>query len=627
MGDLDNKNEIDITEEEQYTKEKVLRSIQSESMPMELSILELPLFQFTYCSKGMMESFKLEAPIKEEEKLAEEAMWEFKTKQEKDEMFELMGYEYKQKPDGSWVKQMYVETAHITVDEEYGGRKVLTSKGFGRLPRAFEFDVFFALFRLFVKKNGPFHLYKDTGKYEIKQRRLYFTFYELASFMKLKPSGRLYKELRSAIRLLKYTQYTSVGLIMDKAKGDYIFDNERPISLIEDYEFNSIMKSKSVANTNQTSFLEGNEPKKHSYNGNHQNMVRFSDLILENVENEYFKYLSQDIYFTLPSGLPRKIYGYLEKNRYDKNKQELSYIKRKYTTLKTKIPIDYDYLSRGKKKIENALKYMIDIAFIKDYIFCDEVEIDGKKEDAIIICFKKSAAETIKEIENVAAKKKALKEKERQNQEESKDDTNESNGDILRLPEQELRKELLIRGVSEDRLPTLLAYDKWTIIKMIMLVDRSLAKGISVSSPGGFLYTAIVHNEKYTVPEDILLFVEEAKAKEDTDSYSYFNEVKKAYEVYKQEEFERICNSDPVVYQLLYDNILDSLNEAYTKFKSGLLNLSPTHRELYNEFAEKGDQSTLFKQEFLKSFELNNIIDFETFKIKYKEMKSKEAGS
>lgn len=622
MSDVENhyyNSANETNEENQEIENKVLRSIHSESMPMELSILELPLFQFTYCSKALMESFKLENPIKEEDMLAEEAMWEFKSAQEKSEMYELMGYKYIEKEKGKWVKQMYVETATIVIDEEYGGRKVLSSKGFGRLPRAFEFDVFFALFRLFVKKNGPFHLYEKTGKYEIKERKLHFTFYELAKFMKLKPTGKLYKELRSAIRLLKYTQYTSVGLIMDKSKGDYIFDNERPISLIEDYEFNTVSKAKVSTNINQTSFLLDGKENKQSFSGNQLNMVRFSDLILENVENEYFKYISPDIYFALPSGLSRKIYGYLEKNRYDRNKNELTYIKRKYSTLKTKIPIDYDYISRGKKKIENALKYLIDIGFLKGYIFCDEVEINGLKEDSIIFCFKKSAEEVISEIENSLVKKKVQKERKKL---EAAGDVIEDNAfPYLKLPEKSLKDELIDRGVSEDRLPTLLSYDKWTIIKMIMLVDRSLTKGISVPSPGGFLYTAIVNNQNYKVPEDIQLFIDKVKSQDDEDALKYFEEVKEAYEIYKKEEFDRICKEEPMLYQLLYDNTMDNLNEAYTKYKSGLLSLTPNHIELYEEFAIKKHESTLFKQVFLEGFTLKNIVDFETFKSKYKDLK------
>jgi hypothetical protein len=628
------KDNSEITEQVEVSEspEVILRSIQEDSMPMELSVLEYPLFQFSYVTKNLLETFKTEVPITKEEMDTQMVTLNQMSEQDREETIELLGYKFVEKEDGSYVKQMFVETSHLELDGKGNKKGMLFAKAIGRLPRSFEADVFFALFRMFIKKCGGFKQNPVTKKYDIKTRKLYFTFYELERFMKLKHTGTLPRDFRNSIRLLYNTSYTSVGLFYDANKEKYISDGERPIRLIEDYEFNTAKGEKLEKSVKQITLFEGdNINKKSSMPVLEQlNMVRFSELIIENIENEYFKYLNPDIYFSLPSGLTRKLYGHLERNRYDNNRKELPFIKRKYETLRKKIPIDYKHLSRGKDKIANACKYLIKEGFIRDFIFCDEVKIAGRYDDAVIFCIKHSKEDTIKLIESTAEireQKKVAKDKadlEAVITEASEDNEKP----YLKMPKKDLIQELLDRGVARYRIKTICSgKNDWDIIKMIIFVDKMVHEGKINKSTGAMLASAIENSDDYKeIDQDITEFIEIEKIKKETAARDLMINAKELYSQYIINEIERYKVEEPIVYNLAYSSIVGGLKDSYEKNKNGEIKLAEPIVAQLEDFINNGEDNEWFREYFKKEFAvIVKLSDMNAFCNKlYYDLKEKE---
>lgn len=469
----------------------------------------------------------------------------------------------------------------------------------GRLPRQFESDTWHGLLGLFVKKNAPFFFNNEKHQYEINVNSLEFSWYELCNFMNIEPTGYYIDKLKSAIRILKQTQYFSYenGSWYDKKNSKYIKSVETGMSLINTFKFKT--NKKEAPNDDYSVDID-------------KNIVYFNELTIDNLRYEYMKYLDSEMFFNLiPSGIERGIYSYLEANRYDNSNKTVKYLKRSFDTLKISIPVDFKYPYELKTKMEKPLNHLKKIGYLSDWGFGDELKINGNKEFCVYFCFNI----TINEMKNLIQKKYL-----RGNQEEfqfeftsdSEEDI-ESKSEYLKLPTKSLVEELVDRNLDRKFANSCVKNkDKWLIIKYILWVDKQafLNKAIDTGALLGFAFRRDEDLPLGKGYEDINDFIEKEKEKENNESKTEFDNIEKLYDEYISNEID-IFKTTPE-YQVIKEVILADMPRIEGLINIGNANNSDVSR--FVEFKEKGEDSAHFKELIAKEVRLmKNLMSYEDF--------------
>lgn len=588
LSEIDEALDINLSD----NKEENIKVIHKNSFLMELSILELPFFLFSYY-KGKYKSVKeLEKEIK---KLAKKKEISF---EEAENIYEKEGK-----------KKYEVEVQEFDWVDSKNFKKKWRMESSKRLPRRFEFDVYYHLLELFFNKMSPTPYDKDAGVYQITTRRFYFTFYELALFMGLEPSGSIIENIKEAIRVIgstKYYAYTD-GVFFDKANEKWINSTEESIQLITEYSF-STSKSKSTTKD--------------------LNWVEFGGIIINNIKHEYFKYLNNKIFHTLQSGLPRRIYTYLEKNRYI-NKSELPYLKRSYEVLANKIPLEYGYLSELKRKLIPVFDILIEKGYIKGYILGDEML--PSKEESVYFCFSCTTEYLIKELKKKGSSQLRIKGKimnsNAQNLKIS--ETATTGKSYLKIPMKPIKDELIDRGVSDKEVDKIiLGKDRWEVIKYIIWIDKQKELNKTSDIPA-LLRTAIEVGYDIKKNNEIIEFVENEKMIFEKKEEALKKEVKLAYKTYADKEVSRFKNGNITMYNFIAQEILDNIDKnvsTLTQLKL-LLNEVKTEKEKeklqmqikeLEDFIEHKEKSERFKRLIANEImTMCKSLSFEDFREKY----------
>lgn len=452
--------------------------IPQDSLIMELNILELPIFQFTYYKKPATE---------------------------------------------------YEEVIHIFKDSNNNIERTIKIFNPEKLPRQLEQDICYGLAMLLVKKNGP--IKQVDSLYDFKTRRLYFSIYELLETMGLSDGGRNYELVKDGIRRLANTDIYSYGkgAYYDKEKERHITNEETKIKIITEYHFSE----------NETNGVKEDI-----------NWVEFGTIFFSNLQREYFKFLDKNIYFQLSKGICRKLYGYLERHRYDNNWQPLKYIKRRIELLGAKIPIEYKYPSRFKSKIEPKLKELMDIGYLTDYEITD---------DFVYFYF-------------------GITKEDRYREEKRKELENKTKKTYLRNLSDNLLEELLQREVDEKLARKLVEENnKWDIIKYCLYVDKQLWLGKRIESIGRFLYVSI--NQKWPLSNetDILEYIEKLKMEEREQRDKQEVDIKEEYRRYLEKNFNKFKAENPELYEQFKE-------QAFIACKEQLYpRLSPEEQQKFDE--------------------------------------------
>ena len=486
--------------------------------------------------------------------------------------------------DGNEIKQVEEKT-YNWVDSKNMTRR-LRMYCYGRLPRQFESDVLHGLIGLFIKKHAPFPFNYETNQYEINVNKLEFSWYELADFIKVQNSGYYIDRMKEAIRILKQTQYFSYenGVIYDKGNNKYIKSGEEGISLITKYKFKT--NKKIADNDEYDTEIENNQ-------------VVFDELIINNLRHEYLKFLDRELFFsTLPSGISRGIYGYLEANSFDNNGR-LKYIKRSYEALRIGIPIDFNYPYEVKKKLKKPLTNMIKIGYLKDFAFGDEIKINGKKEQCVYFCFNVSK----EELKSMLEKKNAIQ--------LSLDipNVNDLEPEIidvrkLELPKKSLIDELIDRKVDEKFARDVVKKkDKWDIIMYILWVDRQLQQG-KIRDSGSILAFALRREETLTLSkdyQDIVDFIESEKQNEENSMKSNSDILQDKYDKYINENMEEFTKTPEydVIKEVLLKDIEINIDKMIQNNK-----IVGGNVKALEEFKLKKEESKYFKDIITKEIKI-----------------------
>ena len=465
----------------------------------------------------------------------------------------------------------------------------------GRLPRQFESDTFFGLMGLFTKKISPVKFETNSKKYQIENNKLEFTWYELCDYMQIPRTGYYIKKLKQAIKTMYKTEYYSYanGSIYDKENKEYIVSEENGMRLISDYTFRSLKATKDPKESNTIS----------------HNIVYLNVLMIENIRNEYFKFLDYDFYFkTLNSGIERALYGYLETNRYINANTSYDYIKRSYEVLRYSVPIDFQYTSELKIKTKKTLKKFVKEGYLKDFAFGDELKINGIEDESLYFCFNITASEVKNRLEL-----KKLKEYE---QEQFDLDNNTF---ICKLPEDTLENELIKIGVDSDfSAKVIKEKDKWTIITYILWIQKQLFLDKNLKYPAGLLSFALRQDRVLDLGpdyQDIIDFIEKEKTKALEKEKSIDEIINENYEKYIDEEIKAF--KETAEYHFISNEILRSYDERVDNIIS-INNTNGIDNEKYIDFKENRENSKLFKEAIAKEIKLiKGLLTREEFKRNY----------
>lgn len=478
-------------------------------------------------------------------------------------------------------------------------REILAASVFN-LPNAFALDVFHALVGLYIKKNSPIPYIEDQKIYNMPENRLEFRIHELCEMMKITTAGSIYRKIKTAIRELASVKYYSLGsgIFYNKKKEKYESSREKSISLISDYDF--FQKSKDSSDSSCE--------------------VVFGNLVMENLKYNYIKFLNNNTYFQLPSGLTRRFYSYLEGNRYKKQ-----YIKRSFDVLKYKIPLDFKYASELKRRIKIPLQNLISFGLIKDYFFGDEILIGGIKEQCIYFVFEGTKIDLIKKLDEEYNKKHP---KSKNNKKEELEDKFE-----LQFPK-DIQKELLEFGINDVKVQELIRkHSKYKLAEYILWLKDGISKG-KVKDPAAMFVFAITDEMvkvNKTHPQ-ISEFVE--RIKNDIEGRNKITKelIDKSYKEYIQSELDLFAKEEEFAFISVKENILDEIEKIQMKrikSQKQLYNMATTDEEKdkllkviekWEKFSLEKDKSEIFLEMFVKKIKiLRGLKDYEEFKQDYKE--------
>lgn len=465
----------------------------------------------------------------------------------------------------------------------------------GRLPRQFESDTFFGLMGLFTKKRSPIKFEINSKKYQIENNKLEFTWYELCDYMQIPRTGYYISKLKQAIETMYKTEYYSYanGSIYDKENKEYLVSEKNGIRLISDYTFRSLKPTKDPKESNTIS----------------HNVVYLNVLMIENIRNEYFKFLDYDFYFkTLNSGIERALYGYLETNRYSNANSSYEYIKRSYEVLKYGVPIDFEYPSELKIKTKKALKKFVEKGYLKDFAYGDELKINGVEEESLYFCFNITA----NEIKNKLESKKL-------NEQKQEKFNLDNNSFKCKLPEDTLENELIKRGVEKNFVAKVIKEkDKWIILTYILWIDKQIFMNANLKYPAGLLSFALRQERILDLgPDylDIIEFIEKEKLKEVEKERSVDEIINENYDKYIDEEINSF--KETAEYHFISYEILKSYDERIDNIIA-INNENNVNNDKYIDFKENRENSKLFKEAIIKEIKLiKGLMNKEEFKIKY----------
>jgi len=215
------------------------------------------------------------------------------------------------------------------------------------IPNAFDMNVFNGIMTIFTKKRGSY-----------KKNEVHFTIYELIKEMKLAPDGNTIKRVKESLeRMANTSLHFENAFFVEKERMTVIVHLLVRIEVYEKKQGRKII-----------------------------NMIKtvLDDELVNSIEKKYFKLIDYKVYNSLPSGLPRRLYEYLEKKKYRKNQFEIDIKK-----LAKRIPLKTSKISQLKELLGKASNELKEKSIIDKWKY---------NKNNVIYYFRKS--ERFKEVED-----------------------------------------------------------------------------------------------------------------------------------------------------------------------------------------------------------------------------------
>lgn len=211
---------------------------------------------------------------------------------------------------------------HVWIEKDVAGNAIVERRFrvdcVEGVPNFFDMDVFNGIMTIFTKKRGVY-----------KKNEVHFTIYELIREMKLPiHTGIIVKRVWESLkRMAKTSLHFENAFFVEKEKTTII------VHLLVRIEVYEIQKGNRLINMIK---------------------VVLDDELVNSIERKYFKLIDYKVYNSLPSGLPRRLYEYLEKKKYRKSHFEIGIRKLvKWMGLKTsKISQLKELLERANNELQ-----------------------------------------------------------------------------------------------------------------------------------------------------------------------------------------------------------------------------------------------------------------------------------
>lgn len=210
------------------------------------------------------------------------------------------------------------------------------------LPTATDDDVVLGLMRLSMAQG-------------FRERKVYFTRYELLKTLRWSTEGRSYQRLIKSLDRLSGVRIRSTNSFYDNQSKSYQTLN---FGLIDSYEINDGRRGP-------------NEEEQKSY-------FVWGEQLFDSFQAGYIKKLDLDLYFSLRSAVSRRLYRYLDKHFYYKSTIERPLLQ--FAFEKLGLSRSYKYVSSVKQQLEPALEELVNIGFLHSFEFIG-------KGQATSICF------------------------------------------------------------------------------------------------------------------------------------------------------------------------------------------------------------------------------------------------
>jgi plasmid replication initiation protein len=316
------------------------------------------------------------------------------------------------------------------------------------LPTSTDDDVVLGLIRL-------------TMDQDFRDRKVYFTRYELLKTLRWSTEGRSYTRLIKSLDRLSGVRLRSTNSFYDNSTKAYQTCN---FGIIDAYEINNELANKHAA--------QGESPK---------SFFIWSEVLFDSFKAGFIKKLDLDLYFSLKSAVSRRLYRYLDKHFYYRSVIELPLLTLAFE--KIGLSRSYKYVSSIKQQVEPAAKELVETGFLAGF------EFKGRGEEASVrFISAKTTAAALPAGSQAAAYRSSA----------SPVAAAGSGGDLV--------GELVLRGVSEmqsrkllhgrpaaecDKIKAILRYYD----HLVQTNDKRISK-----NKVGFLYRAVEAPYKFSIP-------------------------------------------------------------------------------------------------------------------------------
>lgn len=224
--------------------------------------------------------------------------------------------------------------------------RVETTRG---IPNVFDLDVFNAIMKIYLTQRGQY-----------PKSEVHFTVYQIA-----KELGILWGSDKGgmgiggkSIKRIKESLLKMVGTVLHFENSFYMSNEKvtRAVHLIDNFEYYEKKKgNKMLVNVIK---------------------LRLDDEVVGSIDRNYFKLIDFKIYKSLSPGLPRRLYEYLEKKKYQKNRFEIGVKK-----LAERIPLKTKQIHKIKGFLDKAHEELVNHGVIDRWEY---------KKSNIIYYFRKS---------------------------------------------------------------------------------------------------------------------------------------------------------------------------------------------------------------------------------------------
>ncbi len=315
------------------------------------------------------------------------------------------------------------------------------------LPTASDDEVLLGLLKITV----------DAG---MRERKVFFTRYELLKTLKWTTEGRSYSRLQKALDRLSGVRIKASNAFYDNETKVH---STRNFGIVDAYEINSGSDAHA-----KTSYFT------------------WSETIFKSFQSGFIKKLDLDFYLDLQSAVSKRLYRYLDKHFWYKSRVQIDL----FTLAHEKIGISrsYQYASSIRQQLDPAIDELVKHGFIEGATY------DGKGKNTVVTLLSARQKPRVTESTNNDQTRRAINVI-----------SNTEGDDSLKT---EVIHALVTRGIGESQALKLVGVREEETLKRILQIvnyfDYLVASSSRLisKSPVGFLYRAVENPENFVLPGD-----------------------------------------------------------------------------------------------------------------------------